>query len=143
MIRPPESKDDFKNYYSLRYRVLRKPWGQARGTEKDDYEPISHHLTAVDSDSGEVVGVIKWMEREPGVAWLSHLAVAPERQSQGIGKMLVRAVEDAARKQGYPVMGMNSRLNATGYFEKLGYQIEGLPVNYFNTIQVVWMEKNL
>ena len=142
-IRTPQSKDDFKAYYALRYRVLREPWGQARGTEKDDYEPLSQHLMAVDDVDGEVVGVIKWMEREPGVAWLSHLAIASERQKQGIGRLLVRAVEDAAQAQGCRVIGANSRLNSTDYFERLGYRIKGLPVNYFSTIQLVWMEKDL
>ena len=143
VIRTPESMDDFRAYYALRYHVLREPWGQARGTEKDDYEPLCQHLMAVDDQTGEVVGVIKWMERDPGVAWLSHLAIAAERQKQGIGQLLVHAVEDAARVQGCRVIGANSRLNSTDYFERLGYRIEGLPDRYFSTIQVVWMAKEL
>ena len=142
-IRPPATKDDFKAYYALRYRVLRQPWGQARGTEKDDYEPLCEHLMAVDDQTGEVVGVIKWMERDPGVAWLSHLAIAPERQKQGIGRLLVQAVEDAARKKGCRVIGAHSHLNSTDYFEKQGFRVVGLPDHYFSTVQVVWMEKEL
>ncbi len=143
VIRAPATKEDFKAYYALRYHVLREPWGQARGTEKDDYEPLCQHWMAVDDQTGEVVGVIKWMERDPGVAWLSHLAIAPERQKQGIGRLLVQAVEDAARKKGCRVIGANSRLNSTDYFERLGYRIAGLPDHYFSTVQVVWMEKEL
>jgi predicted N-acetyltransferase YhbS len=143
VIRRPESKDDFKAYYALRYRVLREPWGQARGTEKDDYEPLSQHLMAVDDESGDVVGVIKWMEKEPGVACLSHLAIAPERQKQGIGQLLVQSVEDAARGQGFAVIGVHSRLTSTDFFERSGYQIKGLPDHFFSTIQLVWMEKKL
>ncbi len=142
-IRPPATKDDFKAYYALRYHVLRQPWGQARGTEKDDYEPLCQHWMAVDEQTGEVVGVIKWMEMDPGVAWLSHLAIAPERQKQGIGRLLVQAVEDAARKKGCRVIGANAHLNSTDYFEKLGFRIVGLPGHYFSTVQVVWMEKEL
>lgn len=143
VIRAPESKDDFSVYYALRYRVLREPWGQAKGTEKDDYEPLCQHLMAVDDQTGEVVGTIKWMEREPGVAWFSHLAIDPHHQKQGIGRLLVQAVENAARAQGCRVIGANSRLNSTDYFARLGYRIKGLPVNYFSTIQLVWMEKDL
>ena len=68
VIRRPETRDDYRAYYTLRYRVLREPWGQARGTEKDDYEPLSQHLMAVDDEDDEVVGVIKWMEKDSGVA---------------------------------------------------------------------------
>lgn len=142
-IRSPKTKEDFKAYYHLRYQVLHEPWGHPKGTEKDDYEPISRHYMAVDDASGEVLGVVKWMERAPGVAWLSHLAVEPTRQKQGIGKLLVEAVETEARQAGYTTIGAHSRLNSTEYFEKLGYRITELPSHYFGTIQTVWMEKSL
>jgi GNAT superfamily N-acetyltransferase len=143
IIRSPKTKEEFKIYYAVRYRVLREPWGQPKGTEKDDYEPISQHYMAVDEATGDVVGAIKWLEKAPGAAWLSHLAVVPERQKQGIGQMLVKAVEDAARAQGYAVISASARLNSTEYFEKLGYAIQGIPTHYFGTIQTVWMEKKL
>jgi N-acetylglutamate synthase-like GNAT family acetyltransferase len=143
IIHSPQTKEEFKAYYALRYHLLREPWGQPKGSEKDDYEPISHHYMAVDDQSGEVVGVVKWLEKKPGVAWLTHLAVMPARQKQGIGKLLVQAVENAARVQGYKAIGAHARLNATDYFEKFGYQITDIPTHYFATVQTVWMEKNL
>jgi len=142
-IKTPHTRDDFKAYYAVRYHVLREPWGQPKGTEKDDYEPISQHFMAVDDATGEIIGAVKLLEKTPGVAWFSHLAVLPAYQKQGVGRNLVQCVEEAARKQGYPVIGANSRLNSTEYFEKLGYHIKGIPTRYFSTIQTVWMEKKL
>lgn len=142
VIKTPATKEEFKAYYDLRYRVLREPWGQPKGSEKDDYEPISQHFMAVD-DSGLVVGVIKLFEKEAGVGWFSHMAVHPDYQRHGIGKKLVNAIEEAARRQGYTTLGCMSRLNTTVYFEKLGYRVAGLPSHYFGTTQVVWMEKSL
>ena len=83
------------------------------------------------------------LEKSPGVAWFSHLAVLPAYQKRGIGRQLVQCVEEVARQQGYTVIGANSRLNSTEYFEKLGFRIKGIPTKYFSTIQVVWMEKAL
>ncbi len=142
-IKIPQTREDYKAYYDLRYRILRQPWAQARGTEKDDYEPISHHFMAIDTDSGEVVGVIKIYEKEPGVGCFSHMAVAGVRQRQGIGKLLMDAVEAYAKETGYSRLGCYSRLNTTLYFEKVGFRIAGLPTHYFGTTQVVWMEKLL
>lgn len=142
-IKTPQTREEYKAYYDLRYRILRQPWAQARGTEKDDYEPISHHFMAVDTDSGEVVGVIKIYEKEPGVGCFSHMAVAGVRQRQGIGKLLMDAVEAYANETGYARLGCYSRLNTTLYFEKVGFRIAGLPTHYFGTTQVVWMEKEL
>ena len=139
----PKTREEFKAYYELRFEVLRKPWGLEKGTEKDDFEPISKHFMAVDDSSGDIVGVIKLMEKEPGVGWFSHMAVSKKYQNSGIGKQLLTFVEDEARKEGYPVLGCMSRLTATEYFTRAGYIINGLPSHYFGTTQVVWMEKKL
>ncbi len=142
-IRTPSTRDDFKAYYDLRYSVLRAPWGQPRGSEKDDYEPISRHFMAVDAETNQVVGVVKLFEKAPGLGWFSHLAVRPDCQRQGIGRQLVAAVEQASRELGFSMLGCLSRLNTTAYFEKMGFCITGLPSSYFGTTQVVWMEKPL
>lgn len=143
LIKSPATREDFKQYYDLRYRVLREPWGQPRGTEKDDYEPISQHFMAVESENGEILGVVKMFEKEPGVAWVSHLAVAGRHQNKGIGRLLMDHVENLAREQGYKTIGCMSRLNTTKYFEKMGYKVAGMPSHYFGTTQVIWMEKPL
>ncbi len=142
-IKIPKTRDDFKAYYDLRYRVLREPWGQPKDTEKDDYEPISQHFMAVDQESGNVVGVVKLFEKADQVGWFSHLAVDPHFQRKGIGLMLMEEVEKTARADGYKVLGCLSRLNTTSYFEKRGFKIAGFPSNYFGTTQVVWMEKDI
>lgn len=143
VIKSPVSREEFKAYYDLRYKVLREPWGLPRGTEKDDYEPISQHFTAEDDATGELLGCVKLCEKEPGVSWVSHLAISEKHQRKGIGKLLLGHVEETARRQGYTRIGCLSRLNTTDYFERAGYNISGLPSNYFGTTQVVWMEKNL
>lgn len=139
----PKTRDDFKAYYELRYKVLRESWGLQRGTEKDDFEPISDHYMAVDDSTGEIVGVVKLFEKEPGIGWFSHLAVKDSRQREGIGKMLLTFVEGKAREKGFTALGCLSRLNTTAFFEKEGYKVVGLPVHYLGTTQVVWMEKTL
>jgi N-acetylglutamate synthase-like GNAT family acetyltransferase len=143
VIKSPHTKDEFKAYYALRYRVLREPWGQPKGTEKDDYEPISQHFMAVDDGTGEIVGVVKLLERAPEIAWFSHLAVALEYQRKGIGRLLVEHMEKLAHQQGYTAIGLLSRLTTTEYFERFGYQIKDMPTHLFGTVSTVWMEKKL
>jgi N-acetylglutamate synthase-like GNAT family acetyltransferase len=142
-IKNPTSRDDFKAYYALRYHVLRQPWGQPKGTEKDDFEPISLHFMAIDDANGEVVGVVKLCEKTPEVGQFSHTAVSENRRGQGIGKLLLETVEEAARKNGYKSLGTLTHLTSTGFFEKKGYQIKGLPTRFFGTAQMVWVEKDL
>lgn len=103
-IKSPVTKDDFKAYYAVRYKTLREPMGHLKGTEKDDYEPISKHFMAVESETGQVLGVIKLFEKSPGVGNFSHLAIDPEHQRQGIGRMLLDAVENCAREEGFKTL---------------------------------------
>jgi N-acetylglutamate synthase-like GNAT family acetyltransferase len=142
-ITSPKTREEFKAYYDLRYKVLREPWGLPKGTEKDDYEPISEHFMAVDEKTGELMGVVKLFEKEPGIGWFSHLAVATSQQRKGIGKQLLGLVESRARERGFKALGCLARLNTTAFFEKEGYRVSGLPVHYLGTTQVVWMEKAL
>lgn len=139
----PKTREEYKEYYELRYKVLREPWGLQKGTEKDDFEPISHHFMAIDEDTKKIIGVVKLFEKEPGVGWFSHMAVAPEYQHKGIGKLLLSFVEKEAKQEGFKTLGCLARLNTTGFFEKANYKINGLPSHYLGTTQVVWMEKPL
>jgi N-acetylglutamate synthase-like GNAT family acetyltransferase len=141
-IKTPTTHDDFKAYYALRYKVLSEPWGFPKGTEKDDYEPISEHFMAV-NEKGEVVGVVKMYEKDKEVGHISHLAVAPEHQRKGIGRTLLEAVEQRARARGFHTLGTMARATATGYFEKNGFRIAGMPPPHIGTTPLVWMEKVL
>lgn len=143
IIKTPKTREDFKAYYALRYKVLREPWGHPKGTEKDDYEPISEHFMAVDEKTAEVLGVIKLFEKAPGAGQVSHLAVATEHQHQGIGKFLIDTVEKRAREHGYKTLGAMTRATATAYFEKYGYHAAGIQGSNFGTTHLVWMEKDL
>ncbi|HEY6072394.1 MAG TPA: GNAT family N-acetyltransferase [Anaerolineales bacterium] len=141
-ITSPKTKDDFKAYYALRYKILREPWGHPRSTEKDDFEPISEHFMAVD-EKGEVVGVVKLFEESETVGHVSHLAVSESYQHQGVGRQLIQAVEARAREHGYHTLGMMARLTTTAFFEKYGYHVKGIPSPHLGISHLVWMEKEL
>jgi GNAT superfamily N-acetyltransferase len=143
IIKTPTTREDFKAYYALRYKALREPWGHPKGTEKDDYEPISEHFMAVDEKTSEVLGVIKLFEKSPGVGFISHLAVAAEHQHKGVGRFLIETVEKRGRERGFKIIGAMVRVTATVYFEKYGYHVAGIPTPHLGTIHLVWMEKDL
>ena len=141
-IKAPKTRDDFKAYYALRYRVLREPFGYPKGTEKDDYEPISEHFMAI-SENGEVVGVAKLYEKAEGVGHVSHLAVAPDYQHKGIGHLLLQNMEQRAREKGFKIIGTTARTTASAYFERFGFRVVGIPTPHLGTTHLVWMEKSL
>ena len=141
-IKTPKTRDDFKAYYALRYKILREPWGHPKGTEKDDFEPISEHFMAI-NDKDEVVGAVKLYEKSEGVGYISHLVVASEHQHKGVGRLLLKTVEQRAREHGFKVIGTMARVTATAYFERYGFRIVGIPTPHLGMTHLVWMEKAL
>ena len=47
-IRSPETEQEFAAYYELRWRVLRKPWGQPSGSERDELDAAATHVAGYD-----------------------------------------------------------------------------------------------
>jgi predicted N-acetyltransferase YhbS len=61
-------------------------------------------------------------------AYFGLLSVDPSRQRDGLGRRLIGAVEDLARKAGCKFMDLrvvNLRTELTAYYERLGYEQTG------------------
>jgi ribosomal protein S18 acetylase RimI-like enzyme len=57
--------------------------------------------------------------------WVNYLAVAPERQGQGIGRALMRRIEALLLERGCPKINLQVRpdnAKAHGFYAALGYQ---------------------
>jgi ribosomal protein S18 acetylase RimI-like enzyme len=62
----------------------------------------------------------------PGQGKLMQMAVEPQRQGEGIGRMLVVQLEAYAFGQRkYTELFCHARLDAVGFYEKLGWVIQG------------------
>src|SRR5438105_3131573 len=48
LLRSPCSTADWETYFDLRRRVLRQPWGQPRGSERDSEDKSAFHLFLTD-----------------------------------------------------------------------------------------------
>lgn len=63
-------------------------------------------------------------EAQSFAAQLMHAFIAPYARGRGLGRMLIRAVEDRAKSQGYHVLNLDVRetqASAIALFEKLGF----------------------
>jgi GNAT superfamily N-acetyltransferase len=60
-----------------------------------------------------------------GTCKLRQMAVRPKLQGTGLGAAMMNYAEQLAKDAGYKKMVMNARKTAKGFYEKLGYEIEG------------------
>ncbi len=79
---------------------------------------IHDYIVAVDARDN-VVGCGALKEYSPSVAEVAAIAVAPEAQGQGLGRRIVRAVEELALKRDiYDVFALTLQ---PSFFEAIGY----------------------
>lgn len=79
---------------------------------------IDDYVVAVDQ-RGQVLACGALKEYSPSLAEVAAIAVSPEAHGRGVGRRIVGAVEDLARKRGIPeVFALTLE---GGFFESLGY----------------------
>lgn len=141
-IRPPETEHEWEAYYDLRFRVLRAPWNQPWGSERNEGDKTERHF-AVWMD-GKAVAVAR-MDRtdEHGTVQVRFVAVDNDQQGKGLGKILMQEVERAAKEQGNRKVILHARENALSFYKALGYSIVEKSYLLFDEIQHYLMEKEL
>jgi ribosomal protein S18 acetylase RimI-like enzyme len=141
VVRSPETPEEFRQYYHVRWKTLRAPWGEPEGSEKDDLEDETFHQAAF--CDGKVVGVARIQKNSPLEAQIRYMGVLDEYQGRGIGRMLVEALENAARDKCFEYIVLDARENAVGFYIVLGYEVVGESYLLFDSIQHYKMKKSL
>lgn len=140
-LRHPETREEFEQYYDLRWRILRKPWGEPAGSERDQEEDEAYHIMAVEND--RVVGVARLQFPDEGSAQIRYMAVEPAFQGQGIGQQIVEHMESYAQQQSASRLFLHARENAVGFYLALDYAILESSYLLFDSIQHYKMIKFL
>ena len=141
IVRQPLTTTDFEQYYDLRWRILRQPWNQPKGSEKDELENNAFHILA--EIEHQVVGVGRLHSVDQTTAQIRYMAVSLEKQRMGIGSKILQALEEFAYKQGYKKIILDARDNAKDFYMYLGYESIAEGHTLFNSIKHTQMQKKL
>jgi ribosomal protein S18 acetylase RimI-like enzyme len=141
MLVSPADEAELERYFDLRWRVLRAPWQQPPGSERDDREAESIHLM-VRSSEGEALAVGRLHLNTPTEAQVRFMAVDPLAQSRGLGSMVLQALEERARKAGARHVVLNARASAQRFYEQHGYRVEGPAERLFGGVDHWRMRKD-
>jgi N-acetylglutamate synthase-like GNAT family acetyltransferase len=141
IIRSPKTEKEFKNYYQLRWKILREPWNQPKGTEKDDLERDAFHVMAY--DNSKIIGVGRLQLNSNDEAQIRYMAVEENYRGKGIGSLILKELEKKAKLLGAKYIILNSRINAIKFYEKNSYKIIKKESTLFGSIEHWRMRKNL
>lgn len=126
----------------LRWRVLRAPWGQPRGSERDDEDDRAVHALAVLGD-GQVVGVGRLHRRSASEGQIRYMAVEEVWRGRGVGARILNALEEEAVRRGFGRMMLEARAEAVPFYHRHGYRVEGEGKVLFGAIAHAVMGKVL
>ena len=138
----PVTDSEFQSYYQLRWEVLRKPWGQPKGSEKDELESISQHIMVM-APQKRTVGVGRFQLNSKAQAQIRYMAVHPDYQGMGIGKQIIELLEDIAKSSNVKLIILQSRENTVPFYQQCGYETVERSYLLFDTIQHYHMQKIL
>jgi len=138
----PYLDNEWQAYYDLRWRLLRAPWQQPKGSEKDEFEQNAFHV-AVKDDADDIIGVGRIHQLATGEWQIRYMAVEQEYRNAGVGSMILQALEDHARSRGAVLIILNSRIAAVNFYEKHGYRVVDSAPTLFGLIAHKKLQKSL
>jgi ribosomal protein S18 acetylase RimI-like enzyme len=141
MIRSPKTPKEWDSYYDLRYIILRAPWNQARGSERNEGDETAQHFAFFDQES--IVGVGRLDIMPNNVGQIRFMAVSEQQQGTGIGKKLMLHMEVIAKELRCNEIILHAREIAIPFYEKLDYTITEKSHLLFNEIQHFLMHKKI
>lgn len=141
VIREAQTEKEFDRYYKLRWEVLRRPWNQPKGSEKDEHEDKATHIIACINN--KIVGVGRIHFNSEKEAQIRYMAVKARCQRKGIGSLILKELERIAKEKGADYIVLNARENVTDFYKVHGYEILEKAHTLFGSILHWRMQKKL
>jgi len=113
--------NEYRLMVKLRDDILRKPLGLGFTPEELESERENMFIAAFEDD--DILGCCMLVEEKSDTVRLRQMAVLNDLQGKGIGRALMNFAENIARDRGYKIINMHARINAVGFYEKMGYKI--------------------
>jgi GNAT superfamily N-acetyltransferase len=141
-VRTPDNDQEWEAYYSLRWTVLRKPWNQPEGSEKDEQEDSCIH-SIITNAANKIVAAGRLQMNDAVTAQIRYMAVDPSEQGKGLGAAIIDHLERVAISKGATLVFLQARENAVPFYLACGYEITEKTFLLYGTIQHFRMDKRL
>ena len=118
------SERDWHEYHSIRRKVLweRRGFSNYDENHADEYSPANHPLLL--RLNGRPIGTVRLDEFGNGTGAIRLVAIEPEFQGQGHGRVLSDFIENYARRLDIQALYVNAAPESIGYYGKLGWRPE-------------------
>ena len=115
--------DELARCLAIRRAVFVEEQGVPIGEEMDTHDPACTHFLAL--VGGEAVGTARLRVTVDGHPKAERVAVRRPFRRAGVGRALMRALEDEARVRDAGELLLNAQAPVVAFYERLGYRAEG------------------
>lgn len=134
-----DNKESLNQIIDLRYEILRKPWNQPKDTATDNLEETS--INAFIEADGKVIACGRLQDNGNGLGQIRYMAVHPDFQGKGLGKLIVEKLESEAKQIGLNQLELQARENAVEFYKFCGYAVKEKTFKLWDIIQHYLMVK--
>jgi predicted GNAT family N-acyltransferase len=140
-IRTPRTNEEWEQYYDLRYRILRAPLNQPRGSEQNEGDLTGQHFALFENK--ELMAIARLDQSSVKITQVRFVAVESALQGRGYGKLIMDATEKQAKIDGNEKMILHARDYAVDFYLRLNYTVIEKSYKLFDVLQHYLMQKEL
>lgn len=138
----PRTAEDLESIFDLRYEVLRKPWNQPRGSEKDLLENDAIQAMMLD-EAGKTIAAGRLQMNSVTEAQVRYMCVKLSNQKLGLGTYILEYLEHEAKIRNAETIVLNARKEVSTFYIKFGYIKIAEAPTLFGSIEHIKMQKIL
>ena len=133
---------ELESIIDLRYKILRQPWSQSKESATDGHEDTSYNAF-IEDENGHAIACGRLQINDGNIAQIRYMAVANGMQGKGLGKLILKALEDKAKELGSIKIELQARENALDFYKANNYILKEKTNLLFGVIQHYLMDKTL
>jgi predicted GNAT family N-acyltransferase len=119
-VRFASTPADLDAGYKLRRDVFETEQNIPRPLDRDAFDYSADHVVAFDA-RGRCVGTGRVVRVDSRTAQIGRMAVSKDQRKQGIGAMVLEALERMASMRGISDLTVNSQLPAESFYKNRGF----------------------
>lgn len=117
------SSSELEAYFQLRRLIFCQEQGLFHEDDQDEIDRIAYPIVAIDSDTHQIIGVVRIYEPQPGIWYGGRLGTHPNfRRGWQIGKGLIYKAVTTANTWGCTQFLATVQLQNVRFFQRLHWQ---------------------
>lgn len=115
-------ESDLQKAFHIRKEVFVKEQGVPLDAEFDEFDTLDgqcEHILVYYEEQPVGTGRLRVVD---GLGKLERICILEPYRKFGLGKVIIKALEEIAKEKGLPKVKLHGQTHAEGFYEKLGYQ---------------------